>query len=79
MHESQKAANILDAQKGVVLRDALAPCGCTSLDLADTESNGKVGDDSVLGLTTSVGDHDTPSIRLCELSTVVRVDQNDDR
>ena len=59
----------LDAKKRVVLRDTLAARRCTSLDLADTEGDDEVSDEGVLGLTGTVGDHDTPSVRLAELGT----------
>ena len=62
--------DVLDTKECVVLRDTLATRGSTGLDLANTESDNKVGDDGVLSLTTAVRDHDTPAIRLCELRTV---------
>lgn len=65
-----KKKNALDTEELVVLRDTLAPCGSTRLDLADTERDDEVGNDGVLGLTATVGDHDTPAIGLRKLSTI---------
>ena len=60
----------LDAKKSVVLGDTLATSRSTSLDLSNAKGNNKVGNDGVLRLTTTVRDHDTPAVRLCELRTV---------
>jgi hypothetical protein len=54
--------NLLDAQKGIVLGNTLTSCGSTGLDLTNTKSNGKIGDNGVLSLTTTVGNHDTPTV-----------------
>ena len=62
--------DVLDTKERVVLRDTLATRGSTGLDLANTESNHKVGNDGILSLTAAVRDHDTPAVRLCELRTV---------
>ena len=70
MYRTKTGKCILNTEERVVLRDTLATRGSTGLDLANTESDNKVGDDGVLSLTTAVRDHDTPAIRLCELRTV---------
>ena len=62
--------NILNAEERVVLRDTLAARGRTSLDLADTEGDDEVSDESVLSLTTAVRDHDSPVVGLRKLGTV---------
>ena len=61
--------NILNAKESVVLGDTLATCGSTSLDFTDTEGDSEVGDDRIFSLTTAMRNHDTPTIRLSELST----------
>jgi hypothetical protein len=62
--------DVLDTQQGVVFSDTLASGGSTGLDLADTQCDSKVGDDRVLSLAATVGDHDTPAIGLRKLSTM---------
>lgn len=51
---------LLDSEKLVVLGESLGSRGSTSLDLAGSETDGKVSDGDILSLTGSVGDHDTP-------------------
>jgi hypothetical protein len=63
-----KNGDALDAKQGIVFGYTLASGGSTGFDLADAEGNDEVSDDSVFGLTTTVRDHDTPAIRLSELS-----------
>ena len=62
--------NVLDAEQSIVLGNTLTTSRSASLDLPGAESNGKVGNDSVLGLTRSVRDHDTPTVGLRQLSAV---------
>jgi len=54
----------LDAQQCIVFGHTFAPSWSTCLDLANTEGNYKICNDSVLGFTAAVGDHDSPAIRL---------------
>ena len=63
---------VLNAKERVVLRDTLATRGRASLDLTDAESDDEVRDHGVLGLARTVRDHDTPAVRLRELSTMTR-------
>ena len=67
-HKREKDA--LNAEKSVVLGDTLATSRSTSLDLSNAKGNNKVGNDGVLRLTTTVGDHDTPAVRLSKLRTI---------
>ena len=60
----------LDAEESIVLSNTFTTSGGTSLDLSSAEGNDEISDDGVLGLTGSVRDHDTPAIRLRQLSTV---------
>lgn len=66
--EEEKETVALDTKQSVVLGNTFATRGSTSLDLTNTESDDEVGNDSVLRLTTSVRDHDAPTVRLGELS-----------
>lgn len=61
---------LLDPKKSIVLGNTLATGGCTSLDLASSQCNNEVSDHGVLGLTRTMGDHDTPTVGLRELGTV---------
>lgn len=70
MNHSWNKRDVLDAKKSIVLGDTLAASGSTSLDLTNTEGDDEVGNNSVLSLTATVGDHDTPTIRLSKLRTV---------
>jgi hypothetical protein len=63
----------LDAEESVVLGNTLGPGRGTSLDLANTKSNNEVCNDSVLGLTRAVRDHDTPAVRLRKLCTMTSI------
>jgi hypothetical protein len=70
MHNPIKyIVNALNAEESVVLGNTLTSGRSTSLDLANTESDSEVSNDGVLSLSTAVRDHDTPAIRLRELST----------
>lgn len=60
---------VLDAEELVVFRNTLRTSGSTSLNLTNTKSDDNVGDDGVLGLATTVRDHDRPAVGLRELGT----------
>jgi hypothetical protein len=62
--------HVLDTEESVVLGHTLTSGRSTSLDLAGTESDDEIGDEGILGLARTVRDHDTPSVGLCELSSV---------
>ena len=62
--------NVLDAEESIIFGNALTASRSTSLDLTSAEGNDEVGDDGVLSFTRSVRNHDTPPIRLGQLSTV---------
>ncbi len=61
--------DVLNTEEGVILGNTLATSRGTSFDLANTKSDRKIGDDSVLSLSAAMGDHDTPAVGLCKLST----------
>src|SRR5690606_39009405 len=48
---------LFDAQKLIVLRDALAACGRTGLDLTRVRGDREVGDRGVFGLAGTVREH----------------------
>ena len=49
--ETERAVGLSDAHELVVLADAFGAAERAGLDLASTETNGKVRDGSILGLT----------------------------
>jgi len=69
---------LLDAKQSIILGNALTTSRSTSLDLTGTEGNDKVGNDRVLCLTRSVRDHDTPVVRLRQLSSLNRLRDGSD-
>jgi len=62
--------NVLDAEESIIFGNTLTAGRSTSLDLTGAKGNDEVGDDGVLGLTRPVRNHDTPTVRLRQLSTV---------
>lgn len=52
---------LLDTEDLVELGETLGTGRCTSLDLTGTETDDNVGNGDILGLTRSVGNHDTPA------------------
>lgn len=64
------STRLLDTKELVILGHALRTSRSASLDLASAERDDEVGDESVLGLTGAVGDHDTPTVTLAELSAM---------
>jgi hypothetical protein len=54
----------LNTQQRVVLGHTFAPSWGTRLDLANPKGDDEICDDSVLGFTTAVGDHNSPAIGL---------------
>lgn len=51
---------LLNSEKLVVLGESLRSRRSTSLDLASSETDGEISNGGILGLTGSVGNHDTP-------------------
>ena len=61
--------DVLNTQQCVVLGHTFASGWSTCLDLANTQSNNEICDNSILGFTATVGDHDAPTIGLRKLCT----------
>merc|ERR1711929_54978 len=59
-----RAKLLLNPEKLIVLGKTLTAARCTGLDLPRPESNHKVGNERILCLTRTVGDHHAPAIRL---------------
>jgi hypothetical protein len=55
---------VLNSQQSIILGHTFAPRWGTCLDLAYPEGNDEIRDDGVLGLTTTVGDHYSPTVGL---------------
>ena len=62
--------NVLDAEQSIIFGNALTTSRSTSLDLTSAEGNDEVSDDGVFSFTRSVRNHDAPTIRLRQLSTM---------
>ena len=65
--------DVLDAQKGIVLAHTLRTSRGTRLDDTSIEGDGKVSNRRVLRLTGAVRHHDSPVVRLSELSSLDRL------
>src|SRR3546814_5231264 len=69
---------LLDAQKLIVFRDALASSGRAALDLPRVHRDGQVGDRGVLGLARAVRQHRGVARAVREVDRVERLRQGSD-
>ena len=76
--DSRVAQLLLDAQKLIVLRDALAASRRTSLDLTRVRRDHEVGDRGVLGLTRTVRQHGGVARALREADRIERLGERSD-
>lgn len=71
MRECHEVRLVLNAEQCVVLRDTFATRRRAGLDLTSTKCDHQVRDQRVFCLAGTVGDHDTPAVRLGELRTCI--------
>ena len=69
---------LLDTEDLVQLGQTLGAARSTGLDLARAETDSNVGNGDILGLTRTVGDHDTPVVRVGVLGGLDRFGQRTD-
>jgi len=67
-----------DTDESVVLGNTFGSARSTSLNFSYTQRDDEVRDGCIFGLTRSVGNHDTPSIGLSELSSLDRLGDGTD-
>ncbi|ANB13625.1 hypothetical protein AWJ20_1924 [Sugiyamaella lignohabitans] len=72
------AKSLLDTEDLVQLGQTLGTGGSTGLDLSGSDTNRQVGNEGVLGLTRSVGNHDTPLGGVRVLGSLDRLGQGTD-